>query len=386
MKPLALLTRACFTLCLFTLSTEALCEVAASYSLTDLGSLPSASSHSQASGINNLGQVVGASIAADGRFHAFMWDADTGMADLGLLPGRVSSMARAINDLGQVVGVATEGPSSDHGFLWTSAQGMMDLGDLSDGSGHSSANDINNAGQVVGGSMGRAYLWEAGSGMMDLGVLTEFSASSEATAINDASQVAGNSFTANPNAASRAFIWEDGAGLQDLGVTSATVNNTEATAINNSAVVVGTLNDPGKSGTTGAGFVYSSGQGMTDIGTLQPSNVPPNHLAINDSDVMVGYGGSLFGPSAIAIRDSEGPWIDLTSRIDSSGLGWSFLEVTDINNAGQIVGSGIFNGDVHAFILNPVPEPTTLGVMGIGLLLALPRRRVSNSTGLLSPK
>lgn len=55
-------------------------------------------------GINNHGQVVGRSdLPGDTTFHAFLWQNGV-MTDLGTLPGYFSSEADAINDKGQIVG------------------------------------------------------------------------------------------------------------------------------------------------------------------------------------------------------------------------------------------------------------------------------------------
>jgi len=47
------------------------------------------------------------------------------------------------------------------------------------------------------------------------------------------------------------------------------------------------------------------------------------------------------------------------------------LDAFDINNSGQIVGFGWYNGAMHGFLLTPVttdvPEPMTISLFGIGL-------------------
>ena len=47
---------------------------------------------------------------------------------------------------------------------------------------------------------------------------------------------------------------------------------------------------------------------------------------------------------------------DLNTLIDPA-LGWQLVYATDINNRGQIVGTGFIGSQVHAFLLTPVPEP-----------------------------
>ena len=149
----------------------------------DLGTLPGARD-SEAHGINASGQVVGWSdVGGPYGYHAFFWDAATGMQDLGLLPGSDGSQAYAINDSGQVVGsawVAVE--QSPHAFIWDSSNGMQDLGP---GELHA----INNAGQAVGIRGSRGILYD-GSTLIDLNTQVTGCYVYSATAINDAGQIA----------------------------------------------------------------------------------------------------------------------------------------------------------------------------------------------------
>lgn len=164
--------------------------------LTDLGTLPGGSI-SYGYGINNNGQVVGASTNSAGQFHAVLWD-NGAIVDLGTLPGKTASYARAINDAGQIVGDSTTGyPNySSRAFLW--ANGVMtDLGNVVDND-YVSAIDINNLGQVIGSARtatqyrSTAFLWSNGTitnlnpviGGAELG-------GCYASAINDAGQITG---------------------------------------------------------------------------------------------------------------------------------------------------------------------------------------------------
>ena len=64
------------------------------------------------------------------------------------------------------------------------------------------------------------------------------------------------------------------------------------------------------------------------------------------------------GPEDVIIKDL----IDLIP----AGSGWDILNIAyDINDSGQIVGYGTVGGETHAFMMTPIPEPTTM------LLLAL---------------
>jgi hypothetical protein len=77
--------------------------------------------------------------------------------------------------------------------------------------------------------------------------------------------------------------------------------------------------------------------------------------------------------------------IDLNASIGAADdLLWELDYADDINNAGQIVGYGLFDDDcpsgidtaqVHAFRLDPIPEPTILGIAAsAAVMLTRPRR------------
>lgn len=61
--------------------------------------------------INNRSQVTGVSVLPDGvNFHAFLWSSSTGMQDLGTLPGDNLSAGLGMNNLGDVAGASIAGP------------------------------------------------------------------------------------------------------------------------------------------------------------------------------------------------------------------------------------------------------------------------------------
>ena len=63
---------------------------------------------------------------------------------------------------------------------------------------------------------------------------------------------------------------------------------------------------------------------------------------------------------------------DLNNLIDRT-LGWTLTDATGINESGQIVGYGTIasGGPIHAFLLTPIPEPSTLVLLGIGAMSLL---------------
>ena len=78
-----------------------------------------------------------------------------------------------------------------------------------------------------------------------------------------------------------------------------------------------------------------------------------NPYDINNSGTVVGGGGLIWD----AINGTRS-LVDLIP----SDAGWQLDFAFGINNAGQIVGVGQLDGETHAFLLSPVPEPTGISL------------------------
>lgn len=168
----------------------------------DLGSPVSSNGFSQATGINDSGQVVGYAGSGSGGASAFLWESGSTTATwLGGLGGDISK-ASAINASGQIVGDSTYMPpgyiyGDSHAVLWQSGSTTAtDLGTLG-GSG-SAATGINTGGQVVGwanitsSSLQHAAIWQSGStNAIDLNSLVGLSSGylTQALGINDKGQI-----------------------------------------------------------------------------------------------------------------------------------------------------------------------------------------------------
>ncbi len=151
---------------------------------------------------NDAGSFVGQSQRTDfdlgfTGFGATLWRSGGSPQYLGALGG-TSSFARAINEQDQIVGfAATGGVPQFHAFLWENGS-MTDLGDLGTQGPElfSSANDINEAGAIVGqgdtGSGLHGFIWDGAMHDLNDLIIEPMGFTIEAAnAINNQGQIAG---------------------------------------------------------------------------------------------------------------------------------------------------------------------------------------------------
>lgn len=271
------------------------------YVVTNLGTLPGTTS-SAAYGINDLGQVVGSS---DNR--AFLYSGEV-MTDLGV------GGAPDINNSSQViVNVTTLAPPNNGAFLYSGGV-MTRLG-----SGLATA--INDSGQAVGIN-GGAVIYSGGTANQFL-FFTLGSAPTSANGINNSGQIVG---TADY------FAYRFSGGIRDqLGILPGwSSGGSTGMGINNSGQVVGYADTPsfGFHAFLFKGVPYSGGF-MSDLGVGIA-------YAINDSGQVVGsnqVGQTTVDSFNRAFLYSNSERFDLNDVL-VDGTGWTLKSAQAINNRG----------------------------------------------------
>ena len=269
---------------------------------------------SEAVGVNAAGCAVGWTQATDGAWvYLARWKAaDTCPFNDGVNLthlGGANTGGQAINSANLMVGYSLTDTGDFHGFSMTlNTTAMTDLGVLP-GGWNSAAWDVNEGGLVVGYSTSStvvqtATLWE-GEVPTDLGAFPGSAAGTEsyAFAINDlpSPQIVGWSYGPQAVGHPHAFIWQNGT--------------------------------------------------MADLGTLLGGDWS-EAFDVNDHGDVVGWarGADFY---VYAVLWVGGQILDLNT-VDGVPPGWVLAEARGINNAGQIVGRGVFGGSDRAFMLTPI--------------------------------
>lgn len=373
----------------------AVCHSTHAQSFTGLGDLPGGDFSSTARRISADGlTIVGYSDSAEGR-EAFRWTGETGMAGLGDLPSvTFESEAFGVSADGSViVGRGSRFGSEREAFRWTSADGMVGLGYLSAGANSTSqARDISANGSVVVGfsapstnfgDIHEAFRWTSEGGMIGLGDLAGGDLWSEARSISgNGSVVAGESISADGY---EAFRWTQEGGMIGLGDLPGGDFHSEVLGMSADGTTIVGRSSAGDDNHLEA-FRWTSETGMESLGNFAGGT--SNSWASNsnsDGSIIVGRGHSAAGADAF-IWDSVNGMRSIQDLLTDAGTdmtGWRLRTALSITDNGLVVGSGINpDGNAEGWVADlgfaAVPEPTSIVLLGFGVLaMAATRRRFS---------
>lgn len=342
------------------------------YVVVSLGT-PLGGTASEASSVNDLGWVAGASnLAGDASEHAELWAYGLKI-DLGTLGGPNSAVLwPGQNDLGQIVGISDTSHTDPWGEKWScsaffpsSHLGHTCLGFVWQwgvmkplrplGGNNSFATGVNNRGQAVGWAETNyhdptckspqvlqfvAAVWGPKEGQIQPLAPLAGDPDSAATAINDKGQVVGISGICQ-NAVGRlsakhAVLWQNGVAIR-IGDLGGAGWNTPMD-INDRGQVVGFSDLPGDDDADSPNFhafFWSRSGGVKDLGTL-PGDSLSEALGINEEGQVVGVSIDASGNQR-AFLWQDGAMTDLNSLIPSNSP-YVLQAAQDINEFGEIAG------------------------------------------------
>jgi len=323
------------------------------YSVFDLGALTGPAT--DALQINDVGQVL----VRGGGSSTFLYTPGSGVADLAQLTGLAAGSPIAgygLNNLGQVIG---QSGRRDRSFIYRPGQPTEYL------PARYTAYTLNDAGQYVGTRSSGAsgfFRYTPGIGYERVPlspVITHL--------LNDRGTVAGLIVRPGTETGTAAARY-DATGVHLLGNLGG--SESWSRALNNAGDVVGRA-------TTASGlshaFLYTDAGGMVDLDTRGMGHpFFSMATAINDHGLIGGEFTDTDGSHRAFLSDGASGLVDLNTLLNPAGAAhWMIESVADVNNLGQIVGTGRFDGQRRSFILNvistPVPEPGTWMLMLIGL-------------------
>jgi probable HAF family extracellular repeat protein len=334
------------------------------YNVIDLGS-------PLALGINESGQIVG-QIFFGALLHAAYWhDSQSPAVDLGNLPGFARSLAGSINPRGEIVGAVANGPTGFQPVYWASSSqsAPVELAGVPEGL-FGSARNINAVGQIVGEfhtadqSVFQAVFWPNSNATSIY--LTGFGntlPNSLAFSINAAGNILGDgcaadfiechaAFWASSTSAPMALASPEGEFIYtDLNLFGRYVHG-----LNNAGNMIGFAYNAALSETRAVFWASSTSPAVILNTTGDFMNGGAQGISDNGQIVGAAYNSDFSDSHAFIWPSSGSQGIDLNTVIPSDS-GWELQFATDVNNRGEIVGAGIFNGALHAYVLVPRIAP-----------------------------
>jgi hypothetical protein len=329
------------------------------YQIYDIGVVQVGDTASQGFGVSHAGIAVGRSVRIGGS-QAFSWTLKGGIVGLPNLSGRSYAVSNSANDNGIVVGTAatTLFGSNRLPVIWDN--GVVSQLPLPVGQTFGDANSVNAStvavGSVNGGSSQRGVIYSGGSATIITQTTTNGSYFLTAFGINDSGRVVGQGIDPQNAARNVGIVYDIGQSMAfEVGALPG-MNGALAFGVSNTGFVVGSsmLNQG-----SGLPFIWSDKGGIAAI-PLAAGTTQGSARAVNSAGWVVGNDSSAFsipflydGTTTYRLADLIPPdsgW-DLSMNTSSSALG--------VSEDGVIVGTGVHNGEIHAYAMIPVaPSPT----------------------------
>lgn len=278
---------------------------------------------------NNSGQIAGSFEPANGQRHAFIWDPNNGLVDLGTLGGSTSQI-EAMNDSGQAIGISRDPNGRWQDFFWDTDTGILNLSASTNDPNRSlKAHGLNNAGTLVGytrnGRRFTAVAWDSDKGLVPLAIPPGSNSISMACRISDNGKIAGfcSWRTAKDNYYNL-IIWDDPNNYRDLGRICKD-SWPSISSINDAGQIIGVVYRRTMFSHRTSVFFFSDETGFIDLGDTPRYDPTPSRWQL--------------------------PWF---SHSTSTPLPCRL----EMNNSGQILYSAkTKDGQYHAFLMTPKKDP-----------------------------
>ncbi len=324
-----------------------------SYQIYDIGVVQVGDSASQGFGASTGGIGVGRSVRTNAS-QAFTWTLGGGLVGLPNLAGRPHAVSNDANDNGIVVGTAatTLFGSSRLPVIWNN--GVVSQLPLPSGQTLGDANGVNASGVAVGsvdaGISQRGVIYSGGSATIITQTTPIGCYFLTAFGINDSGRIVGQGIDPGNAARNVGIVYDIGAGAAfEVGGLPG-FNGALAFGVSNAGHVVGSsmLNQG-----SGLPFIWSDAGGIVAI-PLAAGTSQGSARAVNSAGWVVGQDSSAFsipflydGTTTYRLADliPGGSGWDLSMNTSSSALG--------ISDNNVIVGTGVHNGDTHAYAMIP---------------------------------
>jgi hypothetical protein len=342
------------------------------YQIVDIGIVQAGDTASQGFGVSTGGTGVGRSVRTGGA-QAFTWTSASGIVGLPNLAGRAFCVSNGANNTGQVAGTcaSTLFGTARLPVIWQN--GVVSPLPLPAGETLGDANDVNASAIAVGsvdaGSTQQAAIYAGNLASVITQTTSAGCFFTTAFGINDSGLIVGTGIDPNNAARNVGMVYQNGSGSAfEVGALSG-ANGALAFGVSNAGHVVGSsMMNQG----SGLPFIWTQAGGMVAI-PLPAGTSQGSARAVNSNGWAVGTASSAFaipfvydGVNSHRLADliPGGTGWDLSTNTSSAALG--------ISDNNVIVGTGVFNGAVHAFAMLPVANTSvggrilTAGGAGIG--------------------
>jgi hypothetical protein len=336
------------------------------YQIFDIGVVLPGDEFSQGFGVSPSGIAVGRSVNNTGS-EAFSWTLNGGIVGLPNLAGRSFFVSNSANDASVIVGTAATTPfGSDRlPVIWQNS-GVSQL-PLPAGQTLGDANSVNASNVAVGsvnaGTFQRGVIYSGATATIITQTTANGSFFLTAFGINDSGRIVGQGIDPQNAARNVGIVYDIGQSTAfEVGALPG-LNGALAFAVSNSGYVVGSsmLNQG-----PGTPFIWSDQGGMVAI-PLASGTSEGSARGVNSAGWVVGDDSSAFsipflydGMSTYRLADLIPPnsgW-DLAMNTSSSAIA--------INENNIIVGTGVHNGETHAYAMVPAkPTPTPTPVASV---------------------